>query len=74
MVCLESSLTKNIWVNSFTVFKTFEKLFSNIYFREATLVAFVFKDSYKKIETTSESLYILKRLSNHLNKLVKSQK
>ena len=43
-------------------------------FREITLIPFVFRDIYKKIKTTSESLYILKRLSNHLNKLVKSQK
>ena len=31
-------------------------------------------DSYKKYETTSEFIYILKRVSNHLNKLEKSQK
>ena len=74
MVCLESRLTKNIWVNPFTVFKTFKKCQSNFKLREATSVAFVFRDSYKNIETTSESIYILKRLSNHLNKLVKSQK
>ena len=73
MVCLESRLTKNIWVNSFNVFETCEKLYSNFNFREA-LITFVFRDSYKKIETTSESLYILKRLSNLLNKLVKSEK
>ena len=62
MVCLENRLTKNIRVNSFTVFKIFEKGCSNFNFREATLIAFVFRDSYKKFETTSESLYILKRL------------
>ena len=74
MVCLESRLTKSIWVNSFTVFKTFEKWDCNFKSREATVIAFIFRDSYKKIETTSESIYILKRLSNHLNKLVKYQK
>ena len=58
----------------FDCFKTFEKWWSNFNFREATLIVFVFRDSYKKCETTSESLYILKRLSGHLNKLVKSQK
>ena len=74
LVCLESRLTKKSWINSFTVFKTFAKLFGNFKFREATLIAFVFRDGYKKIKTTSEFPYILKRLSNHLNKLVKSQK
>ena len=74
MVCLENRLTKNIWENSFTAFKIFEKGCSDFNFREATLIAFTFRDSYRKFETTSESLYILKRLSNHLNKLVKSQK
>lgn len=61
--CLESRSTK-----------TFEKWYDNFNFREDTLIAFVFRDSYKKIDTTSESLHILKRLSNDLNKLVKSQK
>ena len=74
MVCLESRLTKSIWVISFTVFKTFEKWDCNFKSREATVIAFIFRDSCKKIETTSESIYILKRLSNHLNKLVKYQK
>ena len=57
MVCMENILTKNIWVNSFTAFKTFEKGCSNFNFRQATLVAFVFRESYKKFETASESLY-----------------
>ena len=74
MVFLQDRLTKNIRVSSFTVFNTFEKWYSKFKLREATLIAFVFRDSYKKIETTSESLYILKRPSNHLNKLEKSQK
>ena len=73
MVCLESRLTKNIWVNPFTVFQTFEKRYSNFKLRGATSIAFVFRRSYENIETTSESIYILKRLSNYLNKLVKSQ-
>ena len=72
MGCLESTFTKNIWVNAFTVLKTFGKWYSDFNFREATLSAFVISDSYKKTETTSESVYTLKRLSNHVNKLVKS--
>ena len=36
-------------------------IYSNFKFREATLIEFVFRDSYKKIETTPESLYILKK-------------
>ena len=74
MVCFENRLTKNIWINSFAVFKTFEKWCSCFNFREATLIALVFKDSYKKCEIISESLYIHKRLSNQLDKLVQSQK
>ena len=57
MVCLENRLTENICVDFFTAFKTFEKGCSNFNFREATLIAFVFRESYKKFETTSESLY-----------------
>ena len=58
MVCLESRLTKNLCVISFTVFKTFEKWNSNFTLTEAAAIAFVFRDSYKKIETTSEFIYI----------------
>ena len=65
MVCLENRLTKNIWTNSFTVFKTFQKWYSNFNFREATSIAFVL-DSYKKIETNSGSLNIIKSLLDHL--------
>ena len=40
-------------------------------FGDPTIVAFFFRDSYTKIETTLESVYTPKRLSNYLNKLVK---
>ena len=73
MVYRESRTTKNIWVNPLTIFQTFEKWCSNFKLSEASSIAFVFRDRLN-IETTSESIYILKRLSNHLNKLVKYQK
>ena len=66
--------SKKIWVNSFTVSKTFEKWYIDVNLGEVTFIAFVFREGYKKIETTSESVYPLKRLSNYLNKWVKSKK
>ena len=66
------SLMSSIMFRKWFCYK--KSMYSNFKFREATLIEFVFRDSYKKIETASESLYILKRLSNHSYKLVKSQK
>ena len=61
-------------VNYFTVLQTFNKWYSNFSFREAALIASVFRYSQDKIEPNSESVYNLKRLSNHLRKSAKSSK
>ena len=65
-------VNQSVLENFVTVLKTSEEGYSNFNLRDITLISSAFRDSYKKIQTTSESFYTLKRLSNHLNKLVKS--
>ena len=65
-------VNQSVLENFVTVLKTSEEGYSNFNLRDITLISSAFRDSYNKIQTTSESFYTLKRLSNHLNKLVKS--
>ena len=65
-------VNQSVLENFVTVLKTSEEWYSNFNLRDITLISSAFRDSYNKIQTTSESFYTLKRLSNDLNKLVKS--
>ena len=65
-------VNQSVLENFVTVLKTSEEGYSNFNLRDITLISSAFRDSYNKIQTTSESFYTLKRLSNDLNKLVKS--
>ena len=73
MVCLESRLTKDVWQNFFTIFKTFEK-YTVILSLDRLLLLHLSSGAVTRKLITSESFYNLKRLSNYFNKSVESQK
>ena len=69
MVCLESRLTKDVWLNFFTIFKTFEKD-TLILSLGRLLLLHLSSGAVTRKLITAESFYNFKRLSSHFNKLV----